>query len=142
MLWDCRIPGKEGSIWEGGVYKVVFAFDACLLLLCFYKSLTLHFGNSRFCCNLQIDIPSPRRLHTLSPFCFIQMFLIMEVCACLFLTSTRTGNPQFPFAIFSLDCKFYSTRPTFFRLPKESLPNFTKRIEGNTKEELESRRPE
>lgn len=27
MLWECEIPGKEGSIWEGGVYKVTMKFS-------------------------------------------------------------------------------------------------------------------
>merc|ERR1711998_339032 len=26
MVWDAGIPGKEGTIWEGGVYTVKLAF--------------------------------------------------------------------------------------------------------------------
>lgn len=24
FTWDCAIPGKKNTIWEGGLYKVVF----------------------------------------------------------------------------------------------------------------------
>eukprot|EP00656_Telonema_subtile_P051965 TRINITY_DN7111_c0_g1_i2.p1 TRINITY_DN7111_c0_g1~~TRINITY_DN7111_c0_g1_i2.p1 ORF type:complete len:181 (+),score=24.23 TRINITY_DN7111_c0_g1_i2:146-688(+) len=27
MRWDCGIPGKEGSPWEGGVYKITMEFS-------------------------------------------------------------------------------------------------------------------
>jgi ubiquitin-conjugating enzyme E2 I len=27
MIWDTGIPGKEGSDWEGGVYKVRMEFS-------------------------------------------------------------------------------------------------------------------
>lgn len=25
-IWDCAIPGKKGTIWEGGLYKVYSPF--------------------------------------------------------------------------------------------------------------------
>ncbi|KAH8292732.1 hypothetical protein KR018_009376, partial [Drosophila ironensis] len=28
MVWDCAIPGKEASLWEGGIYKLRMTFDA------------------------------------------------------------------------------------------------------------------
>jgi ubiquitin-conjugating enzyme E2 I len=28
MVWDCGIPGKKGTPWEGGLYKVVLTFPA------------------------------------------------------------------------------------------------------------------
>lgn len=27
LTWHCRVPGKEGTIWEGGVYPVKLAFS-------------------------------------------------------------------------------------------------------------------
>eukprot|EP00624_Nannochloropsis_granulata_P007750 evm.model.NODE_9350_length_5859_cov_25.566992.2 len=27
MVWDCGIPGKEGTDWDGGVYKVTMEFS-------------------------------------------------------------------------------------------------------------------
>lgn len=26
MVWECAIPGKAGSIWEGGLYKLFLTF--------------------------------------------------------------------------------------------------------------------
>jgi len=26
LVWECGIPGKEGTPWEGGVYKVIMTF--------------------------------------------------------------------------------------------------------------------
>jgi ubiquitin-conjugating enzyme E2 I len=27
MNWECAIPGKTGSIWEGGLYKLILKFQ-------------------------------------------------------------------------------------------------------------------
>lgn len=26
FIWDCKVPGKEGTIWEGGLYPVTVQF--------------------------------------------------------------------------------------------------------------------
>ncbi|KAH8295480.1 hypothetical protein KR018_012018 [Drosophila ironensis] len=28
MMWECVIPGKEATLWEGGIYKLRMTFDA------------------------------------------------------------------------------------------------------------------
>ena len=28
MVWDARIPGKKGTVWEGGVYKLTLTFTS------------------------------------------------------------------------------------------------------------------
>jgi ubiquitin-conjugating enzyme E2 I len=25
--WECKIPGKKGSLWEGGIYKLTMEFS-------------------------------------------------------------------------------------------------------------------
>lgn len=37
MKWETGIPGKEGTDWAGGVFKVIFEFpDECVLTYIIY----------------------------------------------------------------------------------------------------------
>jgi hypothetical protein len=69
MIWDAGIPGKKGSPWEGGVYKVccrrrsIYAAaqrDQKLSLLC-----VLCGGTWRVACTQRVGLPpTPSRAAT------------------------------------------------------------------------------
>ena len=39
MKWSCGIPGKEKTIWEGGLFKLDMIFPEGLLYYCHYHPL-------------------------------------------------------------------------------------------------------
>lgn len=63
MVWEAGIPGKVGTDWEGGVYRVVLKFSAeypskgpyvCFNPVIFHPNV---FSNGEICLSILKDIP-------------------------------------------------------------------------------------
>uniref|UniRef100_A0AAA9WVZ3 Ubiquitin-conjugating enzyme E2I n=1 Tax=Mus musculus TaxID=10090 RepID=A0AAA9WVZ3_MOUSE len=79
MNWECAIPGKKGTPWEGGLFKLRMLFKDD------YPSSPP-----------KLFLPLPVLQVNLSPHCFIQTCILLAQCACPSWRKTRTGGQLSP----------------------------------------------
>ena len=76
MNWECAIPGKKGTLWEGGAYKIRMIFkddypsSPVNIIINFLKPLKFKILFSQ---NANLNLPY-----------FIQMCIHQELFACQF----------------------------------------------------------
>ena len=88
MNWECAIPGKKGTLWEGGAYKIrmIFKDDYPSSPVSFFKV---------FLNILKMLIKS--RNASSSRLYSTRMSIHRARCVCRYLMRIRIGDLQLPF---------------------------------------------
>lgn len=134
--WDCGVPGKEKTIWEGGLFKLEVTFPDGTTppsLTINFRTPTVFEIHFTYLTEVSQSTRRSRRSANSSHRYSTRTSIPLVPSACLFSTRKKAGSPRSRSKRFCWASSHYSTSRTLSRLLKRMRSTSSRRIEPHTR---------